>query len=119
MIADKMFLSLVIVIYLLCSLIDSSMPNHECMNKHPEHNDSIDEFLECADTLYSDKYNVHLLKEIQAYQENIEKRYEVKVPTTSKMMQILKKKHDKRVPSQYTRETCYDSFTPEFQSNIR
>ncbi|KAH8858735.1 hypothetical protein KSF78_0008993 [Schistosoma japonicum] len=157
MIADKMFLSLVIVIYLLCSLIDSSMPNQltekwqqlrqdfitakrdkiiagiyvgvyltqinegidECMNKHPEHNDSIDEFLECADTLYSDKYNVHLLKEIQAYQENIEKRYEVKVPTTSKMMQILKKKHDKRVPSQYTRETCYDSFTPEFQSNIR
>ncbi|TNN21386.1 hypothetical protein EWB00_009660, partial [Schistosoma japonicum] len=67
----------------------------ECMNKHPEHNDSIDEFLECADTLYSDKYNAHLLKEIQAYQENIEKRYEVKVPTTSKMMQILKRKHDK------------------------
>ncbi|KAH8858745.1 hypothetical protein KSF78_0008997 [Schistosoma japonicum] len=55
------------------------------------------------------------ISKIQAYQGNIEKRYEVKVPTTSKMMQILKKKHDKRVPSQYTNETCYDSFTLDFQ----
>ncbi|KAH8858740.1 hypothetical protein KSF78_0008994 [Schistosoma japonicum] len=88
----------------------------ECMNKHPEHNDSIDEFLECADTLYSDKYNAHLLKEIQAYQGNIEKRYEVKAPTTPKMMQILKRKHDKRANLSDIKKL--ENIVDEFRKNI-
>ncbi|KAH8858743.1 hypothetical protein KSF78_0008997 [Schistosoma japonicum] len=56
------------------------------------------------------------ISKIQAYQGNIEKRYEVKVPTTSKMMQILKKKHDKRANLSDIKKL--ENIVDEFRKNI-